>query len=133
MRKKILKNIDWGVFVCSIILCFIGMVALFSATQESGYYDLEKQFIWFLVSMPIIFALIFIDYETIAKISPIFYRNFYCTINSSSFYRTYKWCYKLVWFKIFCFSTSRICKNICYINFIICDMQNTTFRKKWNK
>lgn len=93
MKKKIFKNIDWGVFICSIILCVIGMIALFSATQESGYDSLERQFIWFIISMPIIFALIFIDYETIAKASPFFYRNFYNIINSSSFYRANKWCY----------------------------------------
>ena len=36
MKKKIFKNIDWGIFICSLILCTIGMIALFSATQESG-------------------------------------------------------------------------------------------------
>jgi len=98
MKRKIFKNIDWGVFVCSIILCIIGMIALFSATQESGYDSLERQFIWFLVSIPIVFAIIFIDYETIAKVSPIFYRNFYYFINCSILYRTCKWSYKLVRF-----------------------------------
>lgn len=96
MRKKILKNIDWGVFICSVILCIIGMVALFSATQESGYDSLERQLIWFFVSIPIVFILVFIDYETIAKISPIFYRNLYYIINCSIFYRTNKWSDKLV-------------------------------------
>ena len=91
MKKKILKNIDWGVFICSIILCIIGMVALFSATQESGDDSLQRQIIWFLISMPVVFIIIFIDYETIAKISPIFYRNFYYIINSSAFYRSNKW------------------------------------------
>lgn len=92
MRKKILKNIDWGLFICSIILCIIGMVALFSATQESGYDSLERQLIWFVISIPIVFILIFIDYETIAKVSPIFYRNFYYIINCGIFYRASKWC-----------------------------------------
>ena len=73
MRKKILKNVDWGILICSIILCVIGMIALFSATQETGYSDLKKQMLWFIVSIPVILILIFVDYELIAKISPVFY------------------------------------------------------------
>jgi len=96
MKRNFFKNIDWGVFICSIILCIIGMIALFSATQESGYDSLEKQLIWFLVSIPVAVTIIFIDYEIIAKISPIIYRNFYDIINCSIFYRTCKWSYKLV-------------------------------------
>ena len=88
MRKKIFKNVDWGILVCAIILSIIGMVALFSATQESGYTDLEKQIIWFVICMPVVFVIICIDYETIAKISPFFYRYFYHFINSRVFYKT---------------------------------------------
>lgn len=73
MRKKIFKNIDWGIFICAILLSIIGMVALFSATHESGYEDLQKQMVWFVICIPIVFAIIFIDYETIAKISPAIY------------------------------------------------------------
>ncbi len=96
MKKNIFKNMDWGIFICSIVLCAIGMVALFSSTHESGYETLQRQAMWFLVSIPIVFVIIFIDYEYIAKISPIFYRSFYSIISSGSFYRTCKWCKKLV-------------------------------------
>lgn len=91
MRKKIFKNVDWGILVCAIILSIIGMVALFSATQESGYNDLEKQIIWFVICIPVVFIIICIDYETIAKISPFLYRYFYYFINSCIFYETNKW------------------------------------------
>ena len=36
MKRKILKNIDWGIFICCIILSIIGMIALFSATYDSS-------------------------------------------------------------------------------------------------
>lgn len=75
MRKKFLKNIDWGILICAIILCGIGMIALFSSTHDSGYDSLKKQIIWLVISIPFIFLFIYIDYEHIAKISPIFYRN----------------------------------------------------------
>ena len=75
MRKRILKNIDWGIFICAILLCVIGMVALFSSTHDDGYDSFKKQIIWFVISIPVVFMFVYIDYERIVKISPIFYRN----------------------------------------------------------
>ena len=73
MNKKIFKNMDYGILICTIILLAIGLVALFSATQSSGGSEFRKQIIWICVSIPIMIVLIFIDYETISKISPILY------------------------------------------------------------
>ena len=73
MKRKILKNIDWGIFICCIILSIIGMIALFSATYDSSDDSLQRQLIWFVICIPIVFIIIFIDYESIAKISPILY------------------------------------------------------------
>ena len=33
MRKRELKNVEWSLLIVAIILCTIGLVALFSATQ----------------------------------------------------------------------------------------------------
>ncbi len=73
MKKKILKNIEWGILICTIILVAIGLVALASATQNSDYEELKKQIIWLVISIPIMIIIIFIDYDFIAKISPILY------------------------------------------------------------
>ena len=43
MRKRELKNMEWGILIAAIILSIIGMVALFSATQETEYDDFKKQ------------------------------------------------------------------------------------------
>lgn len=73
MGKKILKNMDWGILVCIAILLVIGLVALFSATQGSNYEEFKKQVMWLAISVPIMIIVVFIDYNTIAKISPILY------------------------------------------------------------
>ena len=73
MKRKIFKNIDWGIFICCIILSIIGMIALFSATYDSSDDSLQRQIIWFVVCIPVVFIIILIDYEAIAKISPILY------------------------------------------------------------
>ena len=73
MKKRFLRNIEWGILICSVILLIIGLIALFSATQESGYSEFKKQILWFGISIPIIIVVMLIDYNTIAKFSPFFY------------------------------------------------------------
>ena len=73
MKKRIFKNIEWGILICTILLIIIGMVALYSATQSTEFEELKKQIIWLIISIPVMIAVILIDYELIAKVSPIFY------------------------------------------------------------
>lgn len=73
MGRKILKNMDWGILICLIILLSIGLIALFSATQSSDYEEFKKQIMWIVISIPIMLVAIFLDYETISRISPILY------------------------------------------------------------
>ena len=73
MGRKILKNMDWGILLCIVILLTIGLVALFSATQNSNYEEFRKQIMWLAFSIPLVIILTFVDYKTISKISPILY------------------------------------------------------------
>ena len=62
MGKKILKNMDWGILVCIVILLAIGLVALFSATQGTEYEEFKKQIMWLAISIPIIQYRKFLQY-----------------------------------------------------------------------
>ena len=73
MNKRILKNMEWGILICTFILIIIGLVALFSATQSSDYDEFKKQIVWVLISIPVLIVLIVFDYELLIKISPILY------------------------------------------------------------
>lgn len=73
MKKKFLRNVEWEILICSLILVIIGLIALFSATQEAGYSEFKKQILWFAVSLPLVIIVMSIDYNTIAKFSPFFY------------------------------------------------------------
>ena len=42
MRKRELKNVEWSILIIAIILCVIGLVALFSATNETMYMVYSK-------------------------------------------------------------------------------------------
>lgn len=76
MRKRELKNIEWSIGVIAIILCIIGLVALFSATKEAEYDEFNKQCIWLVISLIIGIIILMIDYEVLVKTSPIFYGAF---------------------------------------------------------
>ena len=73
MGKRIFKNMDYEILICTIILITIGLIALFSATQSANLIEFKRQIMWILISIPIMLIIIFIDYETIAKFSPIMY------------------------------------------------------------
>jgi len=73
MRRKILKNIEWGILVCTLLLVAIGLVALTSATKNSDFEELKKQILWIAISIPILIVVIFVDYEAFTKISPVLY------------------------------------------------------------
>ncbi len=73
MRKRELKNMEWGLLIVAIILSIIGLVALFSATQETNYDEFKKQIVWILASIIIMVIVMLINYEMLVKLSPIFY------------------------------------------------------------
>ena len=73
MRKRELKNMEWGILIVALILCIIGLIALFSATIESGQDEFIKQLIWVGLSLIAMVGVMFVDYETLVKVSPIIY------------------------------------------------------------
>lgn len=73
MRKRELKNVEWSLLIVAIILCVIGLVALFSATQETEHDEFNKQIIWLVVSLVIMAITMMIDYQFLVKISPGLY------------------------------------------------------------
>lgn len=73
MRKKLLKNMEWGVLICVLLLLGVGLAALFSTTQNSAHGEFKKQLQWIAVSIPVLIIFIVIDYDKILKIAPAFY------------------------------------------------------------
>ena len=73
MRRREFKNIQWNLLIISLILSAIGLVALFSATQETGYDEFKKQLIWLGISLIVLVITIVVDYEMLVKISPGLY------------------------------------------------------------
>lgn len=73
MKKNILKNIEWSIVICVVILVTIGCIEIYSVTGSSNYTELVKQLIWFAISIPIVFLIVSIDYHFIGRASKILY------------------------------------------------------------
>lgn len=73
MKEKRFKNTDWVVLIICLALFGIGLVALYSATQNSELDAFKKQIQWSLISIPFIVIVYFVDYKLIAKFAPVLY------------------------------------------------------------
>ena len=73
MKNKIFKNMEWWILISAILLCIVGFVALYSASQQLELTYLKRQIIWFVISIVIMIITMLTDYEFLAKISPLFY------------------------------------------------------------
>ncbi len=73
MSKRILKNIDWSILICILILVLIGLTALYSATVDKNLDEFKKQCIWVAVGIALLIMTIYVDYNVIARISVYLY------------------------------------------------------------
>lgn len=73
MTTKRLKNTEWSILVCTVILIAVGLFALCSASKTSELEDLKKQAIWVVVSIPVLIITLLVDYRIMAKLSIGFY------------------------------------------------------------
>ena len=73
MNIKKLRKIEWLIPICAVILCGIGLIALFSASYDSGLDEFKKQAIWMGISFIIMIVVMLIDYKILVKLSPILY------------------------------------------------------------
>lgn len=73
MNIKNFRKIEWWIPLCAIVLCGIGLVALFSASYDSGLDEFKKQAMWIGISIIIMLIIMLIDYKILIKASPVLY------------------------------------------------------------
>ena len=125
MRRRELKNMEWGLLIVAIILSIIGIIALFSATQETEYDEFKKQIIWLAISLIAMVIVMLINYETLVKLSPIFYGIFIILLIAVMFTKPVNGATS--WFDIgfFSFQPSEFAKIavILFLTFVISKIQ----------
>ena len=73
MNRRIFRNTEWSILICVVILTVIGLVALYSATIDSGLEGFKKQVIWIIISIPVLIGILYLDYSFISRVSPYLY------------------------------------------------------------
>ncbi len=73
MKNRIFKNMEWWILISAILLSIVGFFALYSASQAVELEYLKRQIIWFSISIVITIGVVFIDYETLSRLSPFIY------------------------------------------------------------
>ena len=73
MKDKRFKNTDWVVLIISLALFGIGLVALYSTTQNTELDAFKKQIQWAIISIPFIIIIYLADYKLIVKFTPVMY------------------------------------------------------------
>ena len=91
MSNRNLKNIEWWILILAILLCVVGFVALYSATQSDNFETLKKQIIWFVISIVIMIIISFIDYICYKDSDFIFYKRKYYAIFEYFLYDSRFW------------------------------------------
>ena len=73
MNRRLLRNLDWGIIICVIVLLIIGLISLYSASESTDFEEFKKQCIWLAICIPILLITVFIDYSFFTKFSKILY------------------------------------------------------------
>lgn len=72
---RLIRDIDKALLFAMISIILFGILNIYLATKGSSnpYYFVKKQFIWFCVSMVVIYFFLAIDYKVIYRYVPIIY------------------------------------------------------------
>lgn len=73
MNIRNFRKVEWWIPICAIALCIIGLVALFSASYDSGLDEFKKQAMWVGISIVMMIIVMLIDYKIIIRLSPFLY------------------------------------------------------------
>ena len=63
MDIRRLRKIEWLIPIAAIILCVIGLVALYSASYDTNLEEFKKQAIWIGISFVLMLIVMLIDYK----------------------------------------------------------------------
>ncbi|WP_461207241.1 FtsW/RodA/SpoVE family cell cycle protein [Clostridium sp. DL1XJH146] len=70
INKKLLKELDYGLIITSIIIVCFGCINI--GIASSNHYA-ELQFIWLLLSLAVVYCVLLIDYSRFMNFAPFIY------------------------------------------------------------
>lgn len=74
ISKKLLRQLDYSIIIIAVIIVLFSCVNIYSATfRNVGAYFAKLQFIWLLMGLFVIYAILLIDYVIIGNYASIIY------------------------------------------------------------
>jgi rod shape determining protein RodA len=77
LNKKLLKELDFGILVTTIIIVIFGSINIYSASQSfgagAGAHYFKTQLMWLAVGLAVVYIILLIDYTTIIGYANIIY------------------------------------------------------------
>ena len=75
---RLSENIDYTLLMTLVILCFYGLIVLYSSTRmetsgSDGYFYVKRQVEWMIIGFIFLVAILFIDYHYAEKYSNLIY------------------------------------------------------------
>ncbi|GAI77031.1 unnamed protein product [marine sediment metagenome] len=76
---KLTENLDYTLLFAVVILCFYGLLVLYSSTRlattegSDPYFFVKRQSLWALLGFLFLTIIIFIDYHNFERYSKVFY------------------------------------------------------------
>ena len=73
-RYRSFRDLDWSLLAITLIICSLGILQIYSATQNTKWSDAWwKQAVWVVVAIGIMWVASSIDYHTLLGQVPILY------------------------------------------------------------
>lgn len=77
LNRKLLKELDFGILVTTIIIVIFGSINIYSASQSfgagAGVHYFKTQLMWLAVGLAVVYIILLIDYNTILGYANIIY------------------------------------------------------------
>jgi len=75
---KLTENLDYTLLFAVVILCFYGILMLYSSTRIESiggepYFYVKRQFLWMILGFLFLTIIIFIDYHKLVRFSQVIY------------------------------------------------------------
>lgn len=73
INEKLLKELDYGIIIISIMIVLFGSINIYSATRKYGFYYFELQIIWLLIALALVYIILVFDYSILMNYSSLIY------------------------------------------------------------
>lgn len=75
---RMMRDIDRGLLISTIALILFGILNIYLCTKGSldnisPFFFAKKQFMWFIISMVVLYLFVVVDYKVIYRYVPVFY------------------------------------------------------------